>query len=142
MPVPAGGSDVAVLFTQDELALWARGSDVDEATYALTLDLVTTAIRTEAGADRFDALDDLVPLKLVALDVARRMLRNAAGLRSTSRQIDDYVETDTFATETLAAPDLTEDDRSRVWRALGVRTPAAFTIRPSGAADCPAPVWR
>lgn len=139
MPVPAGGGDdPIVLFTQPELVLWAPTAGVNEATYQLVLELVTTAIRGEVGAARYDALDDLTPLKLIALDLARRMLRNAAGLRSTSRAVDDYTETDTFATETLQPPDLTTDDIDRLWRALGVRTAGAFTIRPAGTPDlCP-----
>lgn len=136
MPVPAGGGDAPiVLFTQDELVLWARPTTVDAATYALTLELVTAAIRGEVGAARYDALDDLLPLKLLALDLARRMLRNAAGLRSETRQLDDWSKTVTYASETLQAPDLTADDLDRLWRALGVRRAGAFTIRPTGAPD-------
>jgi hypothetical protein len=132
MPVPAGGDpELAGLFTLEELDAWAQ-TTVGAATGALVLDLVTTAIRGEVGADRYDALEDLTPLKLVALDVARRMIRNADGRRSTQKQLDDYSTTVTYATETLAAPYLTEDDIARIWAALGVKPRGAFTIRPYG----------
>jgi hypothetical protein len=137
MPVPAGGGDdPLVLFTQPELVLWAPSAGVNEATYNLVLELVTTAIRGEVGASRYDALTDLAPLKLLALDLGRRMLRNAAGMRSETRQLDDFSKTVTYASETLQPPDLTEADIERLWRVLGVRTAGAFTIRPAGTPDC------
>lgn len=123
------------LFTLPELVKWAPFATVDEGTYDLVLQLITTEIRREVGPVRYDAITDLSPLKLFALDVAKRMVRNTDGKRSTSRQIDDYTETDTFATETLGSPDLTEADVERLWAALGERTAGAFTIRPAGAPD-------
>jgi hypothetical protein len=135
MPVPAGGSDELFLFTLEELDAWAQ-TDVSDATGELVRGLVTTAIRGYVGATTYDALTDLTPLKLVALDLARRMVRNADGKRSTSRQIDDYTETDTYAAETLTSVDLTDDDRARIDLALGLTPPAAaFTIRPAGTPD-------
>jgi hypothetical protein len=113
---------------------------VPAATGTLVLELITTAIRTEIGSTRYDALEDLSPLKFIALDVARRMQRNADGRRSVARQLDDFSTTVTYATETLQTPDLTEDDIERIWRALGLRTPGAFTIRPTGASDR-SPYW-
>jgi hypothetical protein len=140
MPVPAGGDDGTLgLFTLPELDSWAQ-TTIPEPTGTLVLELVTTTIRTEVGAERYDALEDLTPLKLVALDVARRMIRNADGRRSYARQLDDFSTTVTYATETLASPDLTEDDIDRIWRALGLRTAGAFTIRPAGASDR-SPYW-
>ncbi|MEU4399776.1 hypothetical protein [Micromonospora orduensis] len=138
MPAPAGGY-ADELFTLAELDAWAQ-TTVPEATGTLVLELVTTLIRGEVGADRYDALTDLSPLKPIALDVARRMIRNADGRRSVASQIDDYSETVTYASETLAAPFLTADDRDRLWRALGLRGSAAFTIRP-GAPDVAAASW-
>lgn len=133
MPVPAGGGDdPLVLFTLAELDAWTPGTTISEAAGALYLELVTTAIRGVVGADRYDALTDLSPLKLIALNLAKPMARNAEGKRSTSRQIDDYTETDTYATETLDPPALTDDDVDAIWRALGVRRGGAFTIRPAG----------
>lgn len=124
---------MADLFTLPELDAWAQTS-VPEATGTLVLELVTTLIRSEVGAARYDALTDLSPLKPVALDVARRMIRNADGRRSVASQVDDYSETVTYASETLAAPFLTDDDVTRLWAALGVRQSGAFTIRPGARA--------
>lgn len=131
MPVPAGGAGAAVLFTQAELTIYARGLSVDADSYALALRLVTTAIRGYVGSSTYDNLTDLSPLMLVALDLGRRILRNADGLRSSSYQIDDYTETRTFAAETLDVPDLTADDQARIDIALGRATSGAFTIRPA-----------
>ncbi|GIF08662.1 fibronectin type III domain-containing protein [Actinoplanes siamensis] len=126
---------VPVLFTLPELDAWVQTA-VPAATGQLVLELVTTEIRGYVGPARFDALPSLAPLKRVALDLARRMVRNAAGLRSTSRQIDDYTQTDTWATETLQAAELTDDDRAAIDRALGDDRPSgAFTIRPTGRPD-------
>jgi hypothetical protein len=131
MPGPAGGGpEPLALFTLAELDAWAQ-TTIDPGTGALVLELVTTAIRGIIGADRYDALTDLAPLKLVALDVARRMIRNADGRRSTAHQIDDYSETVTYASETLQPPSLTDADIDAIWVALGVRRGGAFTIRPA-----------
>ena len=143
MPVPGGsGDEELVLFTQDELALWAPFTTISEATYQLVLDLVTTAVRAAAGPAVYDALQDLSPLKLIALGLARRMLRNADGKRSTSREIDDYSETDTYATETLDTADLTADEVDRIRDLLGLTLSAAFTIRPVGEPDRCSGSWR
>jgi hypothetical protein len=140
MPVPAGGDDGTLgLFALEELDAYVQAS-VPAATGALVLELITTAIRTEIGSARYDALEDLSPLKFIALDVARRMQRNADGRRSVARQLDDFSTTVTYATETLQTPALTEDDIERIWRALGLRTAGAFTIRPAGASDR-SPYW-
>jgi len=140
MPVPAGGSEDLELFTLEELNAYVQTA-VPESTAYLVLDLVTTAIRTEVGASRYDALEDLAPLKLIALDLARRMQRNADGRRSTSRSLDDWSTTVTYATETLQTPDLTDADIDAIWRALGVRRNGAFTIRPQGQPDCRRRSW-
>lgn len=128
MAIPSGPT--TALFTLAELDAWVQAT-VSPATGALILQLVSTVIRNEIGADRYDALTDLSPLKLIALDLARRMQRNSDGRRSTSEQIDDYTTTVTYATETLQLPDLTADDIDSIWRAMGVRRTGAFTIRPS-----------
>lgn len=137
MPVPAGGTDEGlVLFTPEELDAWT-GKSIAEATGLLVLELVTAAIRNAVGAVRYDALTDLSPLKQIALELARRMTRNVDGRRSVSRQIDDYTETDTYASETLQSPVLTADDLDQIWLALGLgtRRPGAFTIRPAYTPD-------
>lgn len=132
---------VPELFTLPELDAWAQ-TTVPVATGTLVRELVTTLIRSEVGADRYDALSDLSPLKPIALDVARRMIRNADGRRSVASQIDDYSETVTYASETLAAPYLTDDDRARIWVIFGVRRSGAFTIRPgTDVAACAGSWW-
>lgn len=117
------------LFTLPELDAYTQQT-VPADTGALVLSLVTIAIRSEVGADTYDALTDVTPLKPIALDLARRMLLNPGGIRSTSRQVDDYTETSTYASETLLPADLTEADRDRIRRALGLAPSGAFTIRP------------
>jgi hypothetical protein len=138
MPVPAGGGEEGlVLFTPEELDAWT-GKAIVEATGLLVLELVTAAIRNAVGAARYDALTDLSPLKQIALELARRMTRNVDGRRSVSRQLDDYTVTDTYASETLAAPVLTDDDLDQIWLALGLgrrRPLGAFTIRPAYTPD-------
>src|SRR3954467_5147134 len=105
MPVPAGGDDGTLgLFTLEELDAYVQAS-VPAATGTLVLELITTAIRTEIGSTRYAALEDLSPLKFIALAVARRMQRNADGRRSVARQLDDFSTTVTYATETLQTPD-------------------------------------
>jgi hypothetical protein len=133
---------VAALFTIAELRSWTR-PDLTDAMAELALELVTIDIRRYVGAVRYDALLDLTPLKRVALDYAKRMVRNADGKRSTSRSVDDYTETDTFATETLQPAELTAADEAAIDKALGDDTPAgAFTIRPHGTPDCYVPPLR
>jgi hypothetical protein len=133
---------MAALFTLAELRDWSR-PDLSDGTAQLALDLTTIEIRRYVGAARYDALLDLSPLKRIALDLARRMVWNADGKRSTSRSVDDYTETDTFATETLQPAELTAADEAAIDKALGDDTPAgAFTIRPHGAPDCYVPPLR
>lgn len=141
MPVPAGGGpDPLALFTLEQFDAWVQGT-VPPATGSLILDLVTTAIRGVIGADRYDALTDLTPLMLVALDVARRMWRNADGRRSATRQLDDWSTTVTYASETMQPPTLTDADIAAIWAALGVRHKGAFTIRPAYTPDCTPRRW-
>lgn len=120
---------MADLFTLDELASYMQ-SDLDAATATLARLLVTTLIRNEVGATRYDALTDLSPLKPVALDVARRIMLNPDGVRS--EQVDDYQVT--YAAEHLAGAALTPDEVTRVLAAAGIQSSGAFTIRPAGCA--------
>ncbi|MGI5144797.1 hypothetical protein ACQEVC_45520 [Plantactinospora sp. CA-294935] len=120
------------LFTLPELDAYTQQT-VPPATGALVLALVTTLIRNEVGPTVYDALTDVSMLKPVALDVAKRMLLNPGGMRSRSRQIDDYTETNTYASETLSGIGLTDAEREQIRDALGLGTSGAFTIRPYGA---------
>ncbi|MGC5033074.1 hypothetical protein [Micromonospora sp. DT229] len=132
------------LFTRSELEAYPPPVSVPEETAALVLSLVTAEIRAVVGADRYDRLTDLSPLKAVALALARRMVDHPGGRRSTSRSVDDYTETDTWAVESLAPAELTAGEVERIRRAVGLPTGGAFTIRP-GAPVRPAacgPAWR
>lgn len=132
------------LFTLWELDAYPPATTIPPATAVLALELATAEIRSVVGADRYDALEDLSPLKGVALALARRMVDNPGGRRSTSRQIDDYTETDTWASESLAPAELTDGEVERIRRAVGLSPAGAFTIRP-GAPErqCRSvPAWR
>lgn len=123
------------LFTQAELEAYPPPVTVPAATAELVLTLVTTEIRRVVGGDRYDALTDVSALKGVALALARRMVDSPGGLRSRQRQVDDYSETDTYATESLAPAELTAGEIDRIRNAVGLASAsAAFTIRPSAPA--------
>ncbi len=128
------------LFTQAELEAYPPATTVAADTADLVLALVTTEIRSVVGGERYDALTDVTALKGVALALARRMVDNPGGRRSTSRQIDDYSETDTWAAEALAPAELTDGEVDRIRRAVGLSAVGAFTIRPG--APVPRPAWR
>lgn len=130
------------LFTLTELEAYAQKS-VPAATYVLVLELVTTEVRRVATPARYAAMADLGVLKPVALDLARRMVTNPGGIRSTARQIDDYSVTDTYASETIGAASLTADEEARIRAAVGLSSGGAFTIRQVAdpAAWC-GPAWR
>jgi hypothetical protein len=128
------------LFTLPELDAYTQ-STVPETTGTLVLALVTSLIRSAVGAATYDALTDVSMLKPVALDVAKRMLLNPGGMRSKSRQLDDYTETDTFASETLLGSGLTDAERDWILELLGLGTSGAFTVRPGGEPDRCRPAW-
>lgn len=115
-----------VLFELPQLASYMQTSELDAASAALARDLVTSLIRTEIGAARYDALTDLSPFLPVALEVARRVLLNPGGVRS--EQVDDYSVT--YATEFVGGAALTEAERQLVRAAGGLASSGAFTIRP------------
>ena len=123
------------LFTKDELEAYPPPVTVPQATADLVLALVTNDIRGVVGGDRYDALTDVSALKGIALALARRMVDAPAGRRSTSRQVDDYTETDTYAAESLVPAALTDDERERIREAVGLAPAGAFTIRPAGVPD-------
>lgn len=118
---------MADLFTRGEFASYAQLAEVDNATVDLYLSLVTAVIRAHVGPATYDALSelDLVSLKGVALEAAKRAYLNPSGLRSM--QIDDYSET--FATETFGGVALTDAEKAAVDAALGRPSSGAFTIR-------------
>lgn len=127
------------LFELGELVSLMQLPEFDTATAELLRDLVRIEIRLAVGPATYDAMTDVTAFKGIALAAAKRAARNPDGLRSKTRQIDDYSETDTFASETLVDVELTESERDRIDRIMG-RSGGAFTIRPVGCAPCaPAP---
>jgi hypothetical protein len=119
------------LFAKTELEAYPPPVTVETATADLVLALVTAEIRGEVGAAKYDALADVSALKGIALSLARRMIDHPGGRRSTSRQIDDYTETDTFAVESLGPAELTDGEIDRIRRMFGLEPTGAFTIRPA-----------
>lgn len=128
MPVPAGG-DAADLFTIEEFVSYLQEPEFDTLTATLARELATAEIRLEVGSGLFDSLTDLTPFKAIALAVAKRVVMNPSGLRSS--QIDDYSQT--YATESLADADLTEAEKEKIGRIVG--RSCAFTVRPGRSAD-------
>lgn len=118
------------LFSTQDFVRYLQVSEFDTDTATLARELATIAIREQAGPATYDALDEagLLPFKGIALAVAKRIVWNPEGLRSRARQIDDYSETDTYAAETLADAELTEQEKARIDVILG-RSAGAFTIR-------------
>lgn len=120
-----------MLYTTLEFAYYIGATGVDQINVnraELIRDLVEQDIQLVIGEARFTATDPL-KLKGIALDLAKRSYQNERGLRSLQESIDDYSKMETYATETVAPPELTEDERRRIRRAAGLR--AVFTITPT-----------
>jgi hypothetical protein len=120
---------VAELFTREELASYAQ-QPVDNATADLLLALVTIEIREHVGEVTYDAMSDVGRLRFkgIALEAVKRALLNPGGVRQFSTTIDDYSESQTYATETFGGVELSESELQRIDRLLG-RASGAFTIR-------------
>lgn len=116
------------LFELGELVSLMQVPEFDTATAELIRELVTIEIRLAVGPDTYDALTDVTAFKGIALAAAKRAAMNPSGVRSRSRQIDDYSETDTYATETLTDVELTQSELARIDRIMG-RSGGAFTVR-------------
>ncbi|MET0426274.1 MAG: hypothetical protein ABW046_20565 [Actinoplanes sp.] len=126
------------LFTIPEFVSYLQVDDFDNLTATLARELATTEIRLAAGPAVYDSLADVSVFKSIALAVARRTVINPSGLRSQAAQIDDYSETNTYATESLGDAELTDAERSRIAQIVAQmlgRSSEAFTIRPSGSPD-------
>lgn len=117
------------IFTLEELVSYLQIPEFDTFTATLARELATTKIRYAAGARLYDALTDLSPLRPIALDLAKRIVTNPEGLRSSS--IDDYSET--YATETIGS-DLTATEIAEVRRIAG--RSSGFSIRPQPPTQC------
>jgi hypothetical protein len=118
------------LYTIPEFVSYLQVTEFDTYTAELLRGLVTSEIRLQAGPAAYDALSDVSAFKAIALAAAKRASWNTAGLRSTSRTVDDYAETDTFAAESLTDVELTDAEVARIHRIMGDSS-AAFTVRPA-----------
>lgn len=116
------------LATAAQLASYLQVAEVDTYTAELVLDFATSAIRNVARDQTLDTPTAPADLTRICLQAAARGYRNPTGLRSSQRAVDDYSETDTYATETLASVELTEQERADVLIAVG--SSSGFTIRP------------
>jgi hypothetical protein len=121
---------VADLFTHGELASYTQRSDLDTSTADLLLALVTTEIRGYVGETIYDAMTDAEQqrFKGIALEAVKRALLNPDGVRQFSTTIDDYSESQTYATETFGGVEINETEQARIDRVLG-RASGAFTVR-------------
>lgn len=115
------------LFTRDQLAAYLQVdvTSIPEATYEVIELKIRTEIINLIGQARFDAVDESVFFS-VALDMAKRLFQNAAGLRSEQATIDDYTRTLTYASETVVPFEASRDEQRRIKRAAGMS--AAFSV--------------
>ena len=116
------------LFTLEELAAYLQvpAESLDEDTVELLRNLAGTDIVNLIGKQRFLARG-AAAFKGCALRHAKADYTNPTGLRSRTHSIDDYSETEVFATETTAGVDRGAFEAC-VRRAAGMR--GAFTIVP------------
>jgi hypothetical protein len=116
---------VPEIFTLDELGTLT--GETDAARLTLSRQLATILIRNEVGAARYDALADLTPFKVLALEVASRALP-PRGVRSEA--IDDYRVT--YDGSSLS---LTADECAQLAGLVG--RSRAFSIVPAAPSMCP-----
>lgn len=121
------------LFTKDELAAFLQidPASIEDGTYTLIEKKIRVDIVNLIGQARFDAAGEAVFFS-VALDMAKRLFQNAAGIRSQQETIDDYTRIDTYASETVKSFEASLDEQRRIRKAAGMT--AAFSIAPRD--DC------
>lgn len=114
------------LFTLEELAAYLQvpADSLDEATVELLRNLAGTDIVNLIGEARFLARG-AAAFKGCALAHAKADYTNPSGLRSRTHSIDDYSETDVYATETTTGVDR-DSFEACVRRAAGLSR--AFSI--------------
>lgn len=117
------------IFTKENLAAYLQVdvATIDDATYDLLVELVTTEIVNLIGQARFDATAES-KFKPVALAMAQRIHTNPSGLRSKQVSIDDYSTMDTFASETVSPFEPTPDEERRIRRAAGLKNAYSIAI--------------
>jgi hypothetical protein len=124
------------LFTPAELNAFLQ-QNIPADTGALIHSLVYDSIRgvVNARGVNFDAIQDISPLRLVALTIARKMLISGTGqVSQTSYSIDDYSESSRYQTSTTSpSGELTDSDVSWILRELGITDPSILPLSPTGA---------
>jgi len=115
------------LFTKDQLAAFLQidTASIEVATYEVIELKIRTDIINLIGQARFDAVAESVFFS-VALDMAKRLYQNAAGIRSQQETIDDYTRIDTYASETVKSFEASLDEQRRIRKAAGMK--AAFSV--------------
>lgn len=124
------------LYLIEDFISWIDRPNFDTYRATVIRSLVTIEIRRAVGAATYDALTDLLEFKAIAMAAAKRAALNPEGLRSVTRSVDDYTQTDTYAAETLGDVELTEAEIVKIDKILGRnQSPGAFTVRPYGQPD-------
>lgn len=118
------------LFTKDDLAAFLQiaAASIDDATYTLIEKKIRVEIVNLIGQARFDAAGEEVFFS-VALDMAKRLYQNAAGIRSQQETIDDYTRIDTYASETVQPFEASLNEQRRIRKAAGMKSAFSIAIR-------------
>lgn len=118
------------LFTKEDLAafLQVAAASIDDATYTLIEKKIRIEIVNLIGQARFDAAGEEVFFS-VALDMAKRLYQNAAGIRSQQETIDDYTRIDTYASETVQPFEASLNEQRRIRKAAGMKSAFSIAIR-------------
>lgn len=118
------------LFTKEDLAafLQVAAASIDDATYTLIEKKIRVEIVNLIGQARFDAAGEEVFFS-VALDMAKRLYQNAAGIRSQQETIDDYTRIDTYASETVQPFEASLNEQRRIRKAAGMKSAFSIAIR-------------
>jgi hypothetical protein len=112
------------LFTVAELRTIMGNPSLSEDTANLALSLVTIEIRRIVGPATYDALTDVTAYKLIALQLAKRIVFNPTVLKS--ERVDDYEYT--VDSGAIGAAELTADEIERILKIAGKGGP--FSIKP------------
>jgi hypothetical protein len=118
---------VADLFTLEELVTYMQVDSLPTDIATMARDLATGEIRRYIGTGRYAALtaDEMLDMKGIALQVAKRVVFNPEALRS--EKIDDYEYV--ISAENLVPPALTDGEAKRLDRILD--RAGAFSVKPA-----------
>lgn len=104
----------------------------DNAQIAMLLDLATTLIAEAAGQDAAWAADlDPVPvaLRVIAIEAVVRVLLNPSGVRQMQQTLGSYSRGETFGTDHRGGLALTDDEESRIRRAIYGASSGSASVR-------------